>query len=69
MFFFLSGFFITKSLDRRRSIPEFLVDRAFRLLPGLLLVLTILAFLVGPLVTALDAPHYFAAPATWKYLP
>jgi peptidoglycan/LPS O-acetylase OafA/YrhL len=69
VFFFLSGFFITKSFDRRRSIPEFLVDRALRLMPGLLLVLAISAFLMGPLVTALDGHRYFATPGTWKYLP
>ena len=43
--------------------------RFLRLWPGLLVVLLLTAFLLGPLVTTLDAGSYFASPATLAYVP
>lgn len=64
-FFAISGYFILLSFERRRSNLAFIIARASRILPGLLAVSLIAAFIVGPLLTML--PGYFGYRATWLY--
>lgn len=69
VFFAVSGFFITKSFDRRSSIADFTVARVARIFPGLFVVLLLSATLLGPLFTELPIGHYLRDPHSWTYLP
>ncbi len=67
-FFILSGLLITRSFDRRPDILRFVVARALRLFPALI-VLTLMAILVfGPAFTPLSPMAYLTDTQTWRYL-
>lgn len=68
VFFVISGFLIASSWLRQPSLPRYLRNRSLRIFPGLILVVLLSVFLLGPLVTALSDPEYFAHPRTWRYL-
>ena len=65
IFFAISGFFITRSFDRKRSVPSFLVSRVLRLFPALTIVLIITIFVSGLFLTAASAGVFW--PATIEY--
>ncbi len=66
-FFAISGYFISLSFERRQSNFGFIMARATRILPGLLVVSLFAAFVVGPLVTTLSFSAYFAERSVWLY--
>jgi peptidoglycan/LPS O-acetylase OafA/YrhL len=68
IFFFLSGMVVTESLLKRRSLWTFCVARVFRIWPGLIAVLLITVFVIGPLVTSLSPGEYFHHSQTYWYL-
>ncbi|WP_428491919.1 acyltransferase family protein [Rhodopila sp.] len=68
VFFFLSGLFVTDSMITSRSVVRFAVMRAARLFPGLIVCLTITAFIVGPLFTGLPVFDYLRNPLTLRYI-
>ena len=49
LFFIISGFLITGSLLRHKSVPQFLLDRAIRIYP-VFLTIHLLVFVSGPLI-------------------
>ena len=51
VFFFISDMLVTDSLLKKQSIPVFWVSSFFRIVPELLLLLLISAFLVGSIAT------------------
>lgn len=64
VFFCISGFFITRSFDRSRSLPRFLEARALRLFPALAVVLVATVLVCGLWLTrAPGASFWAAAPA------
>lgn len=67
-FFTISGFLISMSFIRSSSWQGFLVARFLRLLPGLVVSLLLVAFLLGPLVTTLSLGAYFSDPQTYGFL-
>src|SRR5579871_6738921 len=67
MFFALSGFLVTGSALRSRSLNIFLVARIFRLLPALLVEITMSALILGPLLTRLPLRAYFSDPLFLSY--
>jgi peptidoglycan/LPS O-acetylase OafA/YrhL len=69
IFFVFSGLMVAMSLDRRQSLANYAAARVLRILPPLLLVSVTLALVVGPFVTKLAIPAYFADPQTWLYVP
>lgn len=69
IFFAISGFFITKSFDQRKSITDFIVARVARIYPGLLAVLLLSVLVLGPLFTELPTGTYLRTSHTWTYLP
>lgn len=69
VFFAVSGFFITKSFDRRQSLIRFGTDRVLRIMPGLFVVLILSVAVLGPLFTVLPSGSYWSAWETWTYLP
>lgn len=68
IFFLLSGYLITASWRHSPRLVPYLVRRAARIFPGLVAVLLLTVFVLGPLVTSLGAAGYFASAGTWKYL-
>lgn len=68
MFFVISGYLIINSSLYSASWKSYLWKRILRLLPGLLGVLLLSAFLLGPLMTNLSINDYFNDPSTYKHL-
>lgn len=68
-FFAISGFLIPRSYERQASVWRWLAARALRIFPGLLVVLILAAFVLGPLVTTLPLGAYFTDPMTLEYVP
>ena len=68
MFFTISGYLISHSFDTTASPFAFLVKRALRIFPGLMLCLLVCVFVVGPLVTKLPLGDYFSRPETYLFL-
>ncbi len=66
-FFAISGYFISLSYERRRSDLDFILARVTRIVPGLLVVSLITAFVVGPLFTRLPLNEYFGSWSVWLY--
>lgn len=68
IFFVISGYLITSSWLNSSSTTSFLIKRALRILPALVLTVLLSAFIIGPLVTQESLGSYFASSTTWTYL-
>lgn len=68
IFFSISGILVTKSFVRSHNITYFLVYRASRIFPALIVCLLLCAFVIGPLVTRLTLPEYFSSSSLWSFL-
>jgi len=68
-FFSISGYFISQSFHNRRSVVEFAAARALRIYPGLLAVLVLTVFALGPIFTKVDLANYFLDRETLFYIP
>ncbi|RPG19749.1 MAG: acyltransferase [Phycisphaera sp. TMED9] len=67
IFFSLSGFLIAKSITTRRSVLEFVVARALRILPALFVVNLLVILVAGFAWTTLGAGEFFSNSQTWSY--
>lgn len=67
IFFFLSGLVVANSLLAKKNIVQFAVARVFRVMPALIAVLGLWAFVFGPMLTALPLEEYFTSSAVYKY--
>lgn len=68
IFFFVSGLLVTGSLVKRRSGRDFVRARLRRIYPGLWVMLALLVFGLGAMVSAVPIQDYLASGETWKYL-
>ena len=68
VFFFISGFLVTGSWQRRHDLRAFLTARLFRVVPAYAVCLIGCALLIGPAVSQLDAATYFRDGQTWSYI-
>jgi peptidoglycan/LPS O-acetylase OafA/YrhL len=68
LFFFISGFLVTGSWLRQRSLGNFLLARAVRILPAYLACLAGGALLVGTLASERSAAEHLSDPLTWRYI-
>ncbi len=68
VFFTISGFLVSASFEATGSAPRFLVKRALRIYPGLLVCLLVTALILGPLVSDLPATAYFRKPGIFGYV-
>lgn len=68
MFFFISGFLVTMSYERRHSLWAFSKARVLRVFPGLIACITITAVTIGPMVSNLSVQQYFADLRWLKYI-
>jgi peptidoglycan/LPS O-acetylase OafA/YrhL len=67
-FFLLSGLLVTASFDRQRSAMRFVILRASRIWPAVAAASLVAIFIIGPLLTTLPLPQYFASRLTWGNL-
>ncbi len=67
VFFVISGFLVTSSLLKRRSLRSFAEARALRIYPVLIVTAMACAFVLGPLQTDLPTATYLRDPRTWTY--
>ncbi len=68
MFFCLSGFLVTSSLERVCSVWVFAGHRAIRIIPALAAEVLLSAFILGPLVTTVPLQAYFTDPHFYSYI-
>ena len=68
VFFVISGFLIAQSFDRSSTTLRFLLARALRIFPALILVLLLTALLLGPFYSDLSMSEYFSSPAAPLYV-
>jgi peptidoglycan/LPS O-acetylase OafA/YrhL len=68
LFFAISGFLITQSWVREPDLRLYLAKRALRILPALIAVLVLTAFVLGPLVTTLPVGDYLSSAGPWKFV-
>src|SRR4029077_6293823 len=68
VFFHIRGYLVTQSFDTTASPLVFLAKRTLRIFPGLFLCLAVCVFVIGPLVTRLPLPDYFARRETYLFL-
>ncbi len=68
IFFVLSGYLVTLSLERSPHLLEFARRRVLRIYPGLVAICLFSLLLLGPLMTSWPAAAYWRHPVTWQYL-
>lgn len=68
IFFVISGFLITKSFCNSKSIVDYFVNRAIRIVPALSVVTMMMAFAIGPLITTESPSVYWTNHLTWRYI-
>ncbi|MDM0044173.1 acyltransferase [Variovorax dokdonensis] len=68
VFFVISGFLVTGSLLRSKSIWEFAIARALRIYPALWVSLLLTVGIIGIGFSAEPTSQYFTQLQTWKYL-
>ncbi|MFY9288207.1 MAG: acyltransferase [Alphaproteobacteria bacterium] len=68
MFFILSGFLVGGSLDRSRTLVNFLGLRFIRIYPALIVEVVLSALLIGAALTSLPLVDYFSAKDFWRYM-
>lgn len=66
MFFALSGFLITASA-MRLSLGNFVINRALRIVPALMVEVVLSAFVLGAIFTTLPLSEYFRSEGFWRY--
>ena len=68
VFFLLSGYLIASSWTHSSSFPSYLIRRAARIFPALIVVVVASVLVIGPIFTSLSLNEYFCSFGTWKYL-
>lgn len=68
VFFAVSGFLVTQSFEQTRSPLRYLIKRALRIFPALIVCLILTAFVLGPIVTTLPLGEYLKRPEPWRYV-
>lgn len=67
IFFFLSGFYVTKSLYRKNDVKEYMCKRCIRIFPQLWMVVFLSMFLLGPTISTYTLGEYFTHKTTYMY--
>lgn len=68
IFFSISGYLITKSWTRQRDLVSYSAARLLRIMPALIVVVLVCAFVIGPAVTTMSLRDYLGDPVTFAYL-
>ncbi len=67
VFFSISGYLVCDSWLRTPRLDQFLVKRALRIFPALLVCVAVCALVVGPLSTAFPLHRYLTHHGTWQF--
>jgi peptidoglycan/LPS O-acetylase OafA/YrhL len=67
IFFITSGFLVTASLLSRKSTTDFIISRALRIYPALLVMQLLTIFALGPYFTSLALPEFLTSKITLNY--
>jgi len=67
IFFCLSGFLVTGSAVRTRSIGTFLTNRSLRIFPALTVEVALSALILGPWLTSVEWQDYFQSKKFFSY--
>ncbi|MGC7992837.1 acyltransferase family protein [Salmonella enterica] len=67
-FFLVSGILVANSAMDKKDVQSFLLARFLRIFPGLLFVVIIIAFIIGPLFSILPINEYFGTLEPFKYV-
>jgi peptidoglycan/LPS O-acetylase OafA/YrhL len=67
-FFSISGYLVTQSWSRTRRVVPFGLKRALRLLPALVVSVTLVALVLGTAVTVLPTVTYLTSQQTYRYI-
>lgn len=67
MFFALSGFLISGSVERSKTIAGFITLRVIRLMPALAVEVMLSALILGPIVTIVPLRQYFTGHSFFSY--
>jgi peptidoglycan/LPS O-acetylase OafA/YrhL len=67
IFFVISGYLVSASVCRR-STADYLISRALRIVPALVLVSCFDVFVIGPVFTTRPLLAYFSDLSTWSHL-
>lgn len=67
VFFAISGFLVTPGILKTGNVIDYLSRRLVRIMPLLIMVVTITALVIGPILTELTLSEYFSSPTTWSY--
>jgi peptidoglycan/LPS O-acetylase OafA/YrhL len=68
MFFFISGLLISKSWSEQPYLPRFLLARACRIYPALMICVALTTVLLGASQTSFGVGEYLGNGDTWRYL-
>lgn len=68
IFFFISGYLITKSLYRQPTLTSFAWARVLRIFPALFFAAIFCAFVIGPICTTLTLHNYFTDTTVYNFL-
>jgi peptidoglycan/LPS O-acetylase OafA/YrhL len=68
IFFTLSGYLLTVSLERHPSLLRFVINRCLRIYPALVVMCLIVVFIFGPAITNLPRSVYISHDQTIGYL-
>ena len=68
VFFAISGFLIAKSWLDDPVLRRFVIKRALRLLPALIVAVLLTALILGPLTSALPPSRYLTRIAVYRYI-
>ncbi|MDL2289274.1 acyltransferase [Clostridia bacterium OttesenSCG-928-F22] len=68
LIFLVSGYLITQSFIKDSSVIRYAIRRTFRIMPGLIVLILLTTFVVGPLFTTLSTGEYFSHSHTYTYL-
>jgi len=68
IFFIVSGFLVTQSLTRKKTLADYFRARALRIFPAMAVMIVLMVFLFGPLLSSLSAREYFSDKKTFHYL-
>ena len=68
IFFVLSGYLVTLSLERSPNVLEFARRRALRIYPALIAVCLLCVLVLGPWMTTWPQAAYWQHQLTWTYL-
>jgi peptidoglycan/LPS O-acetylase OafA/YrhL len=67
-FFEISGLLVAMSFQRTRDFATFLSNRMVRIVPGLVVMVLLTTFVLGPLCTTLPLADFLRSRVTYRYL-